>query len=116
MRTERDKARAAKRVDDFYTSPEWRKARGIVRKRANYKCSRCGVQCRRHKGEAGPMPHVDHIKPRKTHPDLALELYNLRVLCAPCHSHITHHRTPHRDPVGVDGYPVEAPTEPHRGC
>src|SRR5690606_15930335 len=28
--------------------------------------------------------HVDHIKPRSTHPDLALDENNLQVLCKPC--------------------------------
>ena len=28
--------------------------------------------------------HVDHIKPRKLHPELALDLNNLQVLCEVC--------------------------------
>jgi 5-methylcytosine-specific restriction endonuclease McrA len=32
-------------------------------------------------GLIGINSHVDHIKPRKTHPHLALDFDNLQILC-----------------------------------
>lgn len=34
--------------------------------------------------EDGVQIQVDHIKPRKTHPELALDINNLQVLCEVC--------------------------------
>ncbi|NJM67561.1 MAG: HNH endonuclease [Acaryochloris sp. RU_4_1] len=36
-----------------------------------------------------PIDHfqIDHTKPLKHHPDLAVELANLRLLCGPCNLH-----------------------------
>lgn len=36
-----------------------------------------------------PATQVDHIKPRRTHPELALEPSNLQSLCDECHGRKT---------------------------
>ena len=43
------------------------------------RCMRCGVTPRKRSDV-----NVDHIKPRKTHPHLALDFDNLQVLCRWC--------------------------------
>lgn len=43
------------------------------------RCMCCGASA-----GAGVYLCVDHIKPRKTHPELALELSNLQILCNKC--------------------------------
>ena len=59
----------------FLQSKEWR----VLRKKAllhyGYKCQRCGSK---------KKICVDHIKPRKFYPDLALDFNNLQILCAWC--------------------------------
>ena len=65
-------------ADPFYASSEWRHVRKIVLIRDHGYC----VTCRR----TMPRMQVDHIKPRKKYPHLALELTNLRTLCPGCHS------------------------------
>ena len=60
----------------FFNGTAWYKLRyqALVRDGAHCRC--CGTA-------QGPM-HVDHIKPRSTHPHLALTLNNLQVLCQSC--------------------------------
>jgi len=61
----------------FYYSPAWRRLRQVALQRDGYRCTVCGVSV------AGPgQARVDHIKPTRTHPHLALSLANLRSLCA----------------------------------
>lgn len=67
------------KCDSFLQSYEWRKARYIALKNADGKCQLCG----RSKHD-GIILNVDHIKPRKTHPKLALVQRNLQVLCHDC--------------------------------
>jgi len=59
----------------FLQSKEWR----VLRKQAllyyGHKCQRCGSK---------KKICVDHIKPRKFYPDLALDFNNLQILCAWC--------------------------------
>jgi hypothetical protein len=65
--------------NDFLRSYEWRKVRYEALKNNNGTCELCG------RGKPhGVLLHVDHIKPRRTHPHLALELSNLQVLCEEC--------------------------------
>ena len=64
-----------KKPTDFYDSPEWRTLRYQALKASNGKCQLCG--------STGQL-HVDHIKPRSKHPELALRLDNLQVLCKDC--------------------------------
>jgi 5-methylcytosine-specific restriction endonuclease McrA len=70
--------RQTKRKEDisFYHNKRWVKLRAL--KIAEFPmCERCG---------AALAQHVHHIKPRKTHPDLAFEYENLESLCIPCHN------------------------------
>jgi hypothetical protein len=69
-------------ADSFYRSYPWRKLRvaALEANRARYgllACECCGMI------DAEPF-HVDHIYPRSTHPDLALDPDNLQVLCDDC--------------------------------
>ena len=65
--------------ESFLESYEWRKTRMEVLKRDGARCACCG-----NSRLEGRIMHVDHIKPRKTHPELALDLNNLQVLCDIC--------------------------------
>lgn len=65
--------------DGFYKSLEWRSLRYLVLKNCGGRCMCCG-----NRPSGGIVLHVDHIKPRKTHPHLALALDNLQVLCSDC--------------------------------
>lgn len=68
--------REPKRVDPFYLTPQWRTLRAFVLKRDGHRCVVCGADV-----SAKGAARVDHIKPRSTHPELALEPSNLRTLC-----------------------------------
>jgi len=82
----RKKRKKAKRVftkntgNDFYISKEWRTLRYRVIKSYSGECMACG----RSKKEHGVVIHVDHIKPRSTHPSLSLVFENLQLLCQDC--------------------------------
>lgn len=65
--------------DAFLNSFEWRKVRMEVLKRDGAVCACCGAT-----RADGVRLHVDHIKPRKLFPHLALTLENLQVLCEEC--------------------------------
>lgn len=65
--------------DPFYKSYEW----ATLRYQALQKCGRrCGA-CNREAAN-GVWLNVDHIKPRKKYPALALDINNLQVLCNEC--------------------------------
>jgi hypothetical protein len=65
--------------DGFYESREWLELRYRVLQKADGSCRLCG--CR---ATASNPIHVDHIKPRSTHPHLALVESNLQLLCKSC--------------------------------
>ena len=65
----------AARKANFYLTQEWRAVRYAVLKKSKGKCELCGAE---------DKLQVDHIKPRSTHPELALSLNNLQVLCEDC--------------------------------
>ena len=75
------KERAEKRQEDkaFYESYEWRKVRYMALKACGGRCLACGRSAK-----DGVVIHVDHIKPRRFFPDLALKLSNTQVLCEIC--------------------------------
>lgn len=86
-RVERQAAEAAERAayadvlgKDFYASQRWRRLRYQVLKARGGRCECCGRTAATH----AVVLHVDHIKPRSTHPELALEETNLQVLCEDC--------------------------------
>jgi 5-methylcytosine-specific restriction endonuclease McrA len=51
----------------------------VAIKRYGARCQCCGAS-----PSTGAVINVDHIKPRKFYPELALELENLQILCGPC--------------------------------
>lgn len=63
----------------FLSSYEWRVLRMKILKRDGARCACCGATPR-----DGVVMHVDHIKPRRTHPEMALDPDNLQVLCEVC--------------------------------
>lgn len=77
-----DAAPACLSADAFYRSYRWRSLRIDVLEsnRERYGAVRCECCL---SGETERW-HVDHICPRSTHPELALEPSNLQVLCADC--------------------------------
>lgn len=66
--------------DDFLGTYEWRRLRMEVLKERGARCECCGASP--HDGVT--VLNVDHIKPRLTFPELAMEKSNLQVLCSPC--------------------------------
>lgn len=80
----RDKAaQAAKKKRDtyaeFYDSQAWLELRYQVLKKYGPTCMLCGRS-----RKDGAQIHVDHIKPRRHHPELELHEDNLQVLCREC--------------------------------
>ena len=65
--------------DEFLKTYDWRKLRQTILNKYGNKCMCCG---------ATPSDDiymcVDHIRPRKTNPELALDENNLQVLCNVC--------------------------------
>ena len=60
----------------FTRSPEWRALRLEAIKRYGTRCAKCGKDWK-------PI-NIDHIKPRRFYPHLALDINNLQPLCGPC--------------------------------
>ena len=60
-------------------SKVWPKLREAAFAVHGHQCKQCGA-----KASEGAKLHIDHIKPVKHWPELALDLSNLQVLCAPC--------------------------------
>jgi len=65
--------------DNFLTSYKWRKLRMEVLIKHGRRCQCCGAT-----PDTGAIMNVDHIKPRKLFPSLALDIDNLQVLCHEC--------------------------------
>lgn len=61
-------------------SRRWPALRVAALRRDGFQCVSCGARGRL---------EVDHIKPVRTHPELAFELANLQALCPACHSRKT---------------------------
>jgi len=64
----------------FYNSAAWRKLR-LLKLDDNPLCERCEKE-----GLTTAAVHVHHVKARKAHPDLELDIDNLEALCSPCHT------------------------------
>jgi len=62
----------------LYTK-EWKTLRNIVLDTYGRKCHKC-----KRTEDDGVKINVDHIKPRKYYPELALDFNNLQVLCGRC--------------------------------
>ena len=69
-------------ADAFYGSQRWRRARidALEDNRQRFGSLTCECCLT----GATSQWHVDHIRPRSSHPELALEPANLQVLCADC--------------------------------
>jgi 5-methylcytosine-specific restriction endonuclease McrA len=65
--------------DAFLMSYEWRKIRMLAIKKHGNRCQCCGAS-----PKDGIKINVDHIKPRKLYPSLALDINNLQILCNVC--------------------------------
>ena len=94
----------------LYSTSAWRKVRRIVIDRDGGLC----VICRSH-GVVVPGSDVDHIKPLRTHPDLALVVDNLRLLCKSCHSLVTRAADNPTPEICDCGYPMHACVRTNRG-
>ena len=68
-----------KTMKDFYSSRAWKILRYQAFEKYGNRCQCCGAR-----PEDDVSLHVDHIKPRSTNPELALDLNNLQILCEPC--------------------------------
>jgi len=66
-------------TDAFLSTYEWRRVRMEALKKFGPKCQCCGAT-----PAQGAVMNVDHIKPRKLHPHLALDVNNLQILCHEC--------------------------------
>lgn len=64
----------------IYRTPQWKALRFMARRRDGFACIQCGAKGRL---------EVDHIKPIRTHPELAFDLGNLQCLCIACHARKT---------------------------
>jgi hypothetical protein len=63
----------------FLESYEWRRVRMEALKKYGPKCQCCGAT-----PADGAVMNVDHIKPRKFFPEMALDVNNLQILCNAC--------------------------------
>src|SRR5215831_1075005 len=67
------------RTKRFYDKQAWRDLRRMVLVRDHYRCVRCSAYV----GGTGAA-RVDHVVPVKVAPHRALDMTNLRTLCATC--------------------------------
>jgi hypothetical protein len=65
--------------NEFLQTYEWRKVRMEALKKYGPVCQCCGAT-----PKTGAVMNVDHIKPRKLFPSLALDVNNLQILCHEC--------------------------------
>ena len=90
-------------IDPFYSSQQWFKLRRKALRRDQHKCRMCGSPVHGKK-----TAHVDHIKKRKQHPELALRLDNLQTLCRHCHNSTKQYHEKNPDAgANADGFPVD---------
>lgn len=73
-------------------SKRWPALRLNAKRRDGFKCVQCGA--------VGRL-EVDHIKPVRTHPELAFDLANLQSLCPSCHTRKTRIECGH-DPLSPE--------------
>lgn len=65
--------------DAFLSTFEWKALRMQALTLHGAKCQCCGAT-----PSIGAVMNVDHVKPRKFYPELALKLDNLQILCHDC--------------------------------
>lgn len=66
-------------ADPFLRTDAWMKLRRLALEKYGLVCCKCG----RENSRRFPI-NMDHIKPRKFFPELALDINNLQPLCGPC--------------------------------
>lgn len=66
--------------DGFLATYEWRRLRMVVLSKRGNRCECCGAS----PTDGHTVLHVDHVKPRKLFPHLALTESNLQILCSAC--------------------------------
>lgn len=86
MGLRRDHPRHSKRVT---RTKRWTALRAEILERDRYRCQCCGARGRL---------EVDHVKPVRTHPELAYEPRNLQALCPGCHTRKTRIECGHPPP------------------
>ena len=64
---------------DFYSSRAWKILRYQAFEKYGNRCQCCGAR-----PSDDVVLHVDHVKPKSTHPELALDLNNMQILCDDC--------------------------------
>ena len=69
-------------ADSFYRSYKWRRLRVDTLETNRQRYGMLACECCGKMGDGAV--HVDHIYPRSTHPELALDPANLQVLCEDC--------------------------------
>ncbi|MEC9198392.1 MAG: HNH endonuclease [Pseudomonadota bacterium] len=67
--------------------PRWKALRMQALERDNWQCQHCGSRKRL---------ECHHVKPVRTHPELAYTLSNLLMLCGKCHSAVTRIEVGHK--------------------
>ena len=88
------KARAKVLIPEFYRSIEWKRLRYDALVKYGNRCQCCGAS-----PKDGVRLNVDHIKPRRKFPSLALDIANLQVLCAGCNAGKGNRDEDWREPV-----------------
>lgn len=74
----------------FYNSYKWRKLRKQALAIGNFECAWCAKEGKVTTQDRATL-EVDHVCEIETHPDLALEITNVRVLCKH-HHNVRHNR------------------------
>lgn len=77
--TTKPQSKTDPKTDAFLETFEWRQLRMLAIKKYGARCMCCGAT-----PADGITINVDHIKPRKHYPHLALDIENLQILCHPC--------------------------------
>lgn len=72
-------------------SKRWKMLRQFILERDGWQCT-CGCGSRQ-------RLEIDHIKPVRTHPELAFDPANLQTLAAPCHTKKTRIECGHPAPI-----------------
>lgn len=68
-------------TDNFYDTWAWKDIRYQALHKCGRRCMSCGASPLR---DNKVVLHVDHIKPFRKYPELALDINNLQVLCEDC--------------------------------
>ncbi len=80
---------------NFYQSTDWIEIRNWAIKKYGRVCMKCG---------STDEIHVDHRLPRSVHPELALNKYNVGILCGPCNRKKAARIEKDYRPLGVQVY------------